>query len=298
VQEGQGREETRQLRQEGEEALRGQALSREAKRGPAAAALACIAASALALAALGLAACGEGDEQPGSTAAAADVALTGTQWTLDASTLDIAGAGDVDSWIEFERARVAGDDGCNQFTGGYTASGAKLEIGPLAGTRKACPGAAGTVGDRVSSALARVGGYEISGRTLRLSDAEGDTLLVYEATVPSPEGEWEVLSVLYDDAIRSLVPGSSLTADFASDGQLSGSSGCNSFGGRYETTGTQIRIGPLAGTLRACAEEELNEQEQGYLAALESARRFEQAGSELTLLNAKGQMAVTLRRAG
>ena len=45
-------------------------------------------------------------------------------------------------------------------------------------------------------------------------------------------------------------------------------------------------------------EDELNKQEQGYLAALESARSFEQAGSEMTLLNSKGQMAVTLQRAG
>ena len=47
---------------------------------------------------------------------------------------------------------------------------------------------------------------------------------------------------------------------------------------------------------KACPTKEATGQEAGYLAALESAVRIEQAGPQLTLFNAKGQMAVTLAR--
>ena len=255
-----------------------------------------LATAALAIGAVGLVACGD-DDRPAS-APAPSAALTGTQWALATGDLGIDGADGVTSWIRFDGAQVVGNDGCNQFTGGYTAHGSELDIGPLAGTRKACPGAAGEVAARVTSALDRVAAYEIAGKTLRLHSAAGDELLAYRATVPSPEGRWEAVSVLYDDAIRSVIIDTSLTADFAGDGHVSGSGGCNSFSGSYEASGSKLRIGPLAATQRACAESDRNEQEQGYFAALESARSFEQIGDQLTLLNAKGQMAVTFARTG
>ena len=46
---------------------------------------------------------------------------------------------------------------------------------------------------------------------------------------------------------------------------------------------------PLTATKKACPTTEASEQEAGYLSALESAARIEQAGPQLTLLNAKGQ---------
>ena len=61
--------------------------------------------------------------------------------------------------------------------------------------------------------------------------------------------------------------------------------------------GAGLRIGPLAATEIACTEPEgVDEQERGYVEALASVVRFEQAGPKLTLFNAKGQMAVTLVR--
>ena len=53
---------------------------------------------------------------------------------------------------------------------------------------------------------------------------------------------------------------------------------------------------PPPATKEACPTKEATQQEGGYLAALESAVRIEQAGPELTLLNSKGQKTVTLMR--
>lgn len=241
---------------------------------------------------LGVGACGE------DGSATTQVPLPGTHWLLDVGALGGAGSEDVTSDLAFgEDGRVSGSDGCNRFTGPYEAEGSSLRLGPLASTRKACVGAAEKVASRVSAALDQVRSFSAQPDTLVLQDGSGLPLLRYRANTPGVAGAWEVVSVLYDDAIRSVLGDTRLTADFGDDGKVQGSGGCNTFSGPYEEDGTQLRIGPLAATEKACtAPEGANEQEQGYFAALASVVRFEQVGKTLTLYNAKDQMAVTLTR--
>jgi heat shock protein HslJ len=205
----------------------------------------------------------------------------------------------VSSSIAFARDRVSGNDGCNSFSGTYEADGSKLTFGPLAGTKKACSGPADEVSRAVSAGLGQVRTYKQSADTLRMQDAGGETVLTYTAAAAGGtgiEGSWTVVSVLYDDAIRSALADSEPTADFSADGTLRGTTGCNDFHGPYALQGEKLDIGPLTATEKACPTKEASEQEAGYLSALESAVRIEQAGPQLTLLNAKGQKAVTLTR--
>ena len=238
--------------------------------------------------------CGGEDGTPGASAGGTQ--LAGTRWVLDVSALGVGGAGPVNSWISFARDTVNGNDGCNAFSGSYEADGSKLRFGTLAGTNKACSGPAGAVSREVNAALARVRSYAIRDDALQMKDAGGATVLSYIADTQGVEGDWTVVSVLYDDAIRSVVVGTDLTADFSADGTISGSTGCNSFRGDYTLDGEKLHVGPLTASKDPCPSKEASRQEAGYLAALESAARIEQAGPELTLLNAKGQMAVTLMR--
>jgi heat shock protein HslJ len=238
--------------------------------------------------------CGGEDGTPGASAGATE--LVGTQWVLDLSALGVSGAGSVSSWISFARGTVSGNDGCNAFSGSYEVDGSNLWFGQLAGTMKACGGPADEVSRKVTTALARVRSYAIRDDALQMKDAGGATVLSYVADTQGVEGDWTVVSVLYDDAIRSVVVGTDLTADFSADGTISGNTGCNSFRGDYTLDGEKLHVGPLTAAKDACPSKEASRQEAGYLAALESAVRIEQAGPELTLLNAKGQMAVTLMR--
>jgi hypothetical protein len=81
------------------------------------------------------------------------------------------------------------------------------------------------------------------------------------------------------------IPGSEITALF-SNGQVSGSAGCNTYQGTYRSTraagGNTIEFGPLATTRMTC-DEALMEQEQIYLAALESATEYTLEGFALTI---------------
>ena len=79
------------------------------------------------------------------------------------------------------------------------------------------------------------------------------------------------LSLLMD---KELVPGSSITAQFTSDGKVGGSAGCNQYSGTYKTSGDNIQISsPLASTMMACAQE-LMDQESAYLKALGEVQSF------------------------
>jgi heat shock protein HslJ len=142
--------------------------------------------------------------------------------------------------------------------------------------------------------LARTSG--VAAALLRMKDAGGETVLTYAAGAAGIEGSWTVLSVLYDGAIRSVVADTEPTADCSADGTISGSTGCNGFHGPYTLQGKKLNVGPLTATKKACPTTEASDQEAGYLSALESAVRIEQAGPQLTLLNAKGQKAATLTR--
>ena len=246
------------------------------------------------IAAAALAGCGS--SSGGGSAASP---LTATQWVLDSGQLGVPGGDGVSSWIQFDGATATGSDGCNSFHGGYTLAGETLRFGPLAATQKLCTDPYGAVAARVQPAFAQVTTHGISGSKLELKDAGGAVLLTYRAVVPSVEGSWTATSILYDDAIRGVIGGTTPTAVFGGDGNAVGSGGCNAFRGRFSVQGSTVKIGPLSSTRKACATPDgIDRQEAGYLTALESARTFQQVGDQLTLLDGKGRMAVVLTRAG
>jgi putative lipoprotein len=82
----------------------------------------------------------------------------------------------------------------------------------------------------------------------------------------------------------------------ASDGKVSGSAGCNQFGGQAAVAGGSLRLGPLISTRRACADQELMDREQRFLGALERARSWRIEQGRLLLLNAEGAELLRFRR--
>jgi heat shock protein HslJ len=68
--------------------------------------------------------------------------------------------------------------------------------------------------------------------------------------------------------------------------RVSGSAGCNRFGGGATVSGETIRFTKLFSTRRACIDDRLNQQETRYLAALEAVDRFSISGDTLTLFAA------------
>lgn len=91
---------------------------------------------------------------------------------------------------------------------------------------------------------------------------------------------------------RPLVAESSVTLQFA-DGRVSGSDGCNRYGGSYVAKGATLQLtSQLASTQMAC-EQEIMEQARVYLAALTGARAYRSTGDRLQLLGSDGATLAT-----
>lgn len=80
-----------------------------------------------------------------------------------------------------------------------------------------------------------------------------------------------------------------LTASFTDDGNMSGSSGCNSYNTTYTIDGSNITISPSSGTGLICDDDVMIE-EQTYLTALPLAATFEINNGILVINDSNGQM--------
>jgi heat shock protein HslJ len=82
-----------------------------------------------------------------------------------------------------------------------------------------------------------------------------------------------------------------LTLSFE-DGQVSGYSGCNQFGGEYSANmeNGSLEIGPLTSTLMACMDDDLMAREGEYLGALQAAESYMQDGDILVITTTDGSL--------
>ena len=92
------------------------------------------------------------------------------------------------------------------------------------------------------------------------------------------------------------IAGRALTLSFQSNGQLRGDSGCNGYGGHYQVNGSTIAVDRLVSTLRACAEQPLNDQEAAFQKALSAAAQFSVQGDRLTLKDAIGGQVLVFQK--
>lgn len=70
-----------------------------------------------------------------------------------------------------------------------------------------------------------------------------------------------------------------------------GSTGCNRLTGSYKHDAEVLRFGPAATTRMACLDAQLNDQETGFLKALNDTNRQLITGDTLTLVGPTGRLA-------
>jgi heat shock protein HslJ len=194
--------------------------------------------------------------------------------------------------------RLSGNSGCNTYNGGFEANSNALKVGPLVSTQKACDQPAGVMEQEQQylAALQNSATYEIAGDTLTIRDASGAMQVVAKVHTPTglPGTAWEV--IMHNNgkqAVVGLATGTEINLTFGTDGSVGGNSGCNTYSGGYETSGDQLKIGPLASTRMLCERPAgVMDQEQQYLAALQNAATYDISGSTLTIRDAGGAMQV------
>ncbi len=225
--------------------------------------------------------------------------LTGQVWVLSELGGKSLEASTGISALFTSGGKVSGSSGCNRYSGSYTVSGTSITFSQLASTMMMCDSPVMAQETAYLKALGEAKTFTVKGNQLSLFDSGGSTLAVYNAQSQDLAGtSWDVLS--YNNgkqAITSVMIGTSLTADFDSDGTLSGNSGCNSYSGAYNLNGSQITIGPLAATKKFCGDPAgLMDQESQYLAALQTAATYQVEGTTLSLRTQSGALVVQLTK--
>jgi polar amino acid transport system substrate-binding protein len=113
-------------------------------------------------------------------------------------------------------------------------------------------------------------------------------------TPPPFVGPNWVLVLIRDESGTPVDPvlGSLITASFASDGTLSGSTGCNTYSGSYKPKESSIKVSDFSFTRLACPTDELNDQENRFLRFIEKATRYEVSGNQLRLFTGENLTVV------
>ena len=224
--------------------------------------------------------------------------LEGTTWLLksyDNGTSMVNVPQGVYPDAVFAAGKVSGILVCNSYTGGYTQSGSSLTISQLATTMMACPDTSAGVEQQMAAAMQKAATYTASAASLKVYDSTGKDLLVYQAAPKDTLSgtSWTATGVNNGTgAVASVAAGTTITASFGTDGQLSGSGGCNQYSATFTSADGAIVIGPIAGTRMAC-DPVVSDQETAYFAALDAATTYKVQGSTLELRDDSGALQVT-----
>ncbi|MEO7913173.1 MAG: YbaY family lipoprotein [Roseiflexaceae bacterium] len=107
--------------------------------------------------------------------------------------------------------------------------------------------------------------------------------------------DWKLLELQRAPGNTQSTIGANVTIRFSADGKVSGSAGCNSFGGSYTVGANRsVQFSQLISTLKACASPSVNTFEQEYLSALQSASSYildSQSRFQLIYNNAQGRLS-------
>lgn len=133
----------------------------------------------VAVLAMPLSACGDDEGGGGSTPSQDPAALEGVTWIL---TQYIAADGtqqivNVGVNAEFDGSTISGNSGCNTYSGSYTATGSDISFGPIATTQMACAANEMAVETQYLKLLSEAATFEISGRSMSMSNADGTPTL-------------------------------------------------------------------------------------------------------------------------
>ena len=108
---------------------------------------------------------------------------------------------------------------------------------------------------------------------------------------PLADTEWRLVALGDADAPAGVV-GDDATAEFTTAAEMTGWTGCNSYGARYSVRDSELRLDDLGWTEAGCPSQALFRQEQRMQDSLATVERFEVSGERLTLHSEGGQVLV------
>jgi heat shock protein HslJ len=208
---------------------------------------------------------------------------------------------DIMATATFVGGSVAGSTGCNRYHAQCRVDEDRLAVEAIAMTMMACEPERSAVERAFTAALEAAVAFAIAGDRLDLADVTGRVVLRLRAVPALVLGGSRWIATMINNGrggVASVVEGTEVTAEFGTDGRVSGSGGCNRFSGEYTLEGDSLAIGPVASTRMACFEPEgVGEQESAYFAALARTASWTFRDERLQLRAADGALQVEFRPA-
>ena len=198
--------------------------------------------------------------------------------------------------LTIDGSEIGGRAACNIYGGTLDMDGNQITISALSMTEMACQE------DLMASEaayLAAIGGVDTAERTDdRLVLAGPDVELRYRLEPPIADASltgtpWRLDSLITGEAVSSTMSDDA-TLGLADDGTISGFTGCRSFSGRYEVTGSELEVRNLVIDGRGCAAE-LRPQEDHVLGVLGEPLTVAIDGNRLTLITRDGDLGLGYR---
>src|SRR5690242_16052835 len=137
-----------------------------------------------------------------------------------------------------EDGKVTGSSGCNGLGGDYSVEGNKITFGEFVSTLMACDDPIMAQEQAAHNVMNGTATYKIEGDTLTITN--NGIVLVFTRGAPSTEapsgpasltGAWKLTSYGTVDVLSSALPDVAAGLTFNEDGTVTGTSGCNEFGG-------------------------------------------------------------------
>jgi heat shock protein HslJ len=189
--------------------------------------------------------------------------------------------------------RIGGSGGCNSYGGSFSAAEGGLTFSGLFSTERACLEEGVMAQERAYfDALQAATRYSIIRNALVIATGDGGQLIF--TFVPGlTDTAWQLESWISGGEASAPVADSLITLEFSTDGRVAGTGGCNRYGGTF-TAGDEgtLTVSALFSTRRACMGDGLMQQEQAYLAALETATAYAISGAQLTITYGDGDALV------
>ena len=113
---------------------------------------------------------------------------------------------------------------------------------------------------------------------------------------PLANTEWQLVALGNAGAPTEVAAGNP-TAEFTTGRDMTGWTGCNSYGARYSVGESELRLDDLTWTEAGCPSQALFRQEQRIQDLLTTVEGFEVSGQQLTL-HSEGGQALVFERAG
>lgn len=245
-----------------------------------------------------LTACGSPSEmaeptQVGTKRPGAPIDLDGTEWELTSLNGSNLVEGSTITLAFPDKNYLQGSAGCNSYGADYVTSGNEFHIPETHRTEQDCDVPEGVMQQETAyfEALRNVATFGVIDDRLELGNAGGEPILTFAAKeIPTidlvlMDTEWVLTSL---DG-NGLLEGSHITLNLGQEG-FDGFTGCNRYGGEYaaadEGTFTTFR---LWYTEMECKTSPLQDQEQAYIEALNSAAAYRVIDGRLEIDSTTGE---------